>query len=379
MPNDVPQIGQQSSRFRHAHFVGISFVAVMLTGFWQIIAALSDDAGLDLPHTWLDFREGRTTGRLEKQLDQKLPVRPTLIALANSLRYTLTGGTGEQVRLGKDDWLFLTDELRFHAHSSQSLTACASLLGSAGHQLERLRVKLVIALVPDKARLYQRQLASGRYPEFNASRYPDALAGLRAHGLTVVDLLSPLQLGASQGEVYYHSDTHWNQFGAQIAAEAIAKALIPLDGTVEKTMFTTNSMEGVSERPGDLIRLMGLENVPNMLRPRPDYEVPAQTRQSSTESSAGLFGDAAVPYALTGTSYSLRGNFHGYLQQALSAKVLNTAKDGGGLLQAASAYLLDESFQASKPKVLVWEVPERFLYEKPEDEAVWLKKVRLVR
>jgi alginate O-acetyltransferase complex protein AlgJ len=122
---------------------------------------------------------------------------------------------------------------------------------------------------------------------------------------------------------------------------------------------------------------MGLAETPKALRPRPDIETPVVTLQSSADSSAGLFGEMVVPIALTGTSYSLRGNFHGYLQQELSAKVLNTAKDGGGLLQAGTSYLTDNAFQSSKPKVLVWEVPERFLYSKLSDEATWLKKVGL--
>jgi alginate O-acetyltransferase complex protein AlgJ len=65
------------------------------------------------------------------------------------------------------------------------------------------------------------------------------------------------------------------------------------------------------------------------------------------------------------------------MQQALSSKVLNTAKDGGGFLQAVTAYLTDEAFRSSKPKVLIWEVPERFLMTKLEDEPKWLAKVKL--
>ena len=102
------------------------------------------------------------------------------------------------------------------------------------------------------------------------------------------------------------------------------------------------------------------------------------TRQTSADIAAGLFGDAAVSVTLTGTSYSLRGNFHGFLQQALSAKVLNAAKDGGGLLQATTAYLTDDAFKSAKPKILVWEVPERFLYSPLDDEPKWLKTVGLL-
>lgn len=367
--NDSP------SPSRHAALAALTLSGVMLAGAWQIIAAAQTPGGLDFPRTWVDFREGRMTGLLEKQLDQKLPARALLIAVANSVRYVLTGGGGEQVRTGKDGWLFLTDELRFDAGGSAHLSARAELLGAAARRLDRQGVKLVVALVPDKARLYSGSLASGRYPEYNRSRYRDALAALRMHDVTAVDLLKPLTLGAARGEMYYRSDTHWNQAGAQVAAEAVALAVRQLGGELKKTSFSTTNSSGQSERSGDLIRLMGLGGTLNALRPLPDLETPVVTRQSSVDSDAGLFGDTVVPVVLMGTSYSLRGNFHGFLQQALSAKVLNAAKDGGGFLQAATEYLTDDAFRSVKPKVLVWEVPERFLLTKLGDEPIWLEKV----
>jgi hypothetical protein len=57
--------------------------------------------------------------------------------------------------------------------------------------------------------------------------------------------------------------------------------------------------------------------------------------------------------------------------------VLNAAKDGGGFLQAATLYLKDEAFRSNKPTVLVWELPERFLWRKLDDEAGWLESVKL--
>ncbi len=360
---------------RYASVAGVTFLCVMLAGLWQIVAAAWNPGQLDFPRTWIDFREGRTTGMLEKQLDQKLPARTTLIAIANSLRYLLTGSGGDQVRVGNGGWLFLTDELRFDTDGNAHLIARANLFGGASQGLDRQGVKLVIALVPDKARLYSGRLISGHYPEYNRSRYEDALAAMRKQNVTVVDLLTPLTAAASQGQVYYSSDTHWNQLGAQISADAVALGVRKLGVALEKTTFVTAATGQKTERPGDLIRLMGLGDTPSALRPPSDTEITMVTKQTSVEASSGLFGDAAVPVALTGTSYSLRGNFHGFLQQALSAKVLNTAKDGGGLLQATTAYLKDDAFKSAKPKVLVWEVPERFLYTKLDDEPKWLKSV----
>jgi alginate O-acetyltransferase complex protein AlgJ len=362
---------------RHALLSALTLSCVMLVGAWQIIAATQHADGLVFPRTWTDFREGRTTGGLEKQLDHKLPARAALISVANSVRFVLTSGGGEQVRVGKNGWLFLTDELRYESGGTAHLRARAELFGATAHALDRQGVKLVVALVPDKARLYSHQLANGFYPDYNLSRYQDALTRLRSSGVLTVDLLKPLTLAALEGDVYYRSDTHWNQTGAEVAAKEVALAISKLGLELEKTAFNTTSNGAETERTGDLIHMMGLDETPKALRPRPDIETPVITRQSSADSAAGLFGEVVVPIVLTGTSYSLRGNFHGFLQQALSVKVLNTAKDGGGLLQAGASYLTDNAFQSAKPKILVWEVPERFLYPKLSDETIWLEKVGL--
>lgn len=355
----------------------LTFSCVMLAGAWQIVSATTDAAGIEFPRTWTDFREGRSTGTFERQLDQKLPSRSTLIMAANAARYLLTGSAGEQVRVGRDGWLFLTEELRFEADANQHLAARTELLGGAAQALERQGVKLVIALVPDKARVYAGKLAGGRYPAWNAERYHDALSQLRARGVSVVNLLEPLTLAANTTEVYYRTDTHWNQVGAQVAAQAIASFIGQLNLQLERTNFNNIQSGQEVERPGDLIRLMGLEGAPKPLIPRADLEAIIATRQTATDSDASLFGDTSVPVVLTGTSYSLRANFVGFLQQALSAKVLNAAKDGGGFLQATTHYLRDEAFQTAKPKVLIWEVPERFLSRTLSGELAWLGSVSL--
>lgn len=375
MPNKECPVNDAPALSRFAALVALTFSCVMLIGAWQVIAVLYS-GGLEFPRTWIDFREGRSTGAIEKQVDHKLPARTALIAAANTVRYLLTGSAGEQVRTGRDGWLFLADELRFEVEGNTHLQVRATLLGNTARLLEQQGVKLIVALIPDKARVCSSKLAGGHYPEYNNSRYQDALNAFQKQGVTVVDLLQPLALAAAQGDVYYRTDTHWNQNGAQVAAETIAKKIRQTGLELEKTTFSSTFGEPV-ERSGDLIRLMGLEGAPKTLGPRPDLEAPVATRQTSTDNAAGLFDDNLVPIVLTGTSYSLRGNFHGFLQQALSTKVLNAAKDGGGFLQATTQYLKDEAFRSAKPKVLVWEVPERFLTSKLDEEQRWLGKVGL--
>ncbi len=363
-----------------------TLIAVMVFGAWQVSAAVR--SGLEFPPTVLDFREGRMTGAIEKQIDHKLPARPWLIAVANSLRYKLTHGGGDQVRLGVDDWLYLTDEVRYYPDAAANQAARIALLSQTSQALDKLGVKLVVALVPDKARIYPQYLAEGHIPSFTQNRYAQALQALRAQGVITTDLLAPFAQGASSNKspepIYYRTDTHWNAQGAQLAAQAVAATVAAAGLSArlaeEATTFATQVSGPAAERPGDLIRLMGLSDIPNFGRPLPDNEAPVATQQTSADKAGGgLLGDTeAIPVTLTGTSYSLRGNFHGYLQQALSAKVLNTAKDGGGFLQAATDYFKDDAFKTSKPKVVVWELPERFLPAPLDKEGAWLKSVGLM-
>jgi alginate O-acetyltransferase complex protein AlgJ len=374
---------------KHTLICAAVFSATMAFGAYQEFRAALHPTGLDFPRGWQAFREGVSTQALEKQLDEKMPIRPTFIAIANATRYRLFGGAGDQVRAGNNDWLFLTEELRFEGADGKSrqtdpvlaFKARMDLIADTSRRLEAQGVRLVVALVPDKARLYAERLKSERYPAYNQSRYSDALQALANHKVVTVDLLGPLSDAlkeAKDGELYYRTDTHWNQRGARLAAREIATTVAGLKLDLERTEFISSSDTAQQERPGDLIRLMGLEHTPNALRPRPDQEAPVLTAPKSADKAGqGLFGDSTVPVVLTGTSYSMRGNFHGYLQEFLAAKVLNTAKDGGGFLQALTAYLKDEAFKAAKPKVLIWEVPERMLRAPLDGEAKWLGQVGL--
>jgi alginate O-acetyltransferase complex protein AlgJ len=343
----------------HALLTAIALCSVMALGAWQISTAARDPGGLDFPRTWLDFRQGRTTLGLEKQLDHKLPARETLIAFANSVRYVLTGGTGDKVRPGSDDWLFSVDELQFFNDAKASQQSRLATLTHAASALKAQGVTLLVALVPDKARVYARHMPGGHYPYWHAERYNSILGTLNAQGVQTVDLLSALSRTSSTELFYYRTDTHWNQLGAQRAAEAVAARVKILSPDLPQTSFVSQTTGPKAPRTGDLLRMTGLSNMPDWIRPMPDEEAPVSTQKKEEQQAGGLFDNVSVPVALVGTSYSQRANFHGYLQQALGAEVLNVARDGGGFIQSAKDYLADESFKTAKPRVLIWEVPER--------------------
>lgn len=380
MEHTPPSPPQSPLERRHQVLACAVLTALVALGSWQMLAASKAWGEFDLPPGLQAFREGKTTLAVEKALESHMPQRESVIAFANALRYRITGGANDQVRLGRDGWIFLTEELRYESAGEAHQRARIALLQGAAQALAAKGSTLVVALVPDKARLYGAQLQAGHYPAYAQARYGTAVQQLRQAGVSVVDMLGVLEQGKSAGAVYYRTDTHWNQRGAQLAAQAIAAVVAPMVVQEPRSRFSTQaSSDESSERVGDLLRLMGLHSVPDAWRPVPDQERAETTTEQpgAPSGAAGLFGDVSVPVVLTGTSYSLRGNVHGYLQQALGLKVLNVARDGGGLLQATEKYLRDDAYLQSPPKVLVWEVPERFLSLPLGEEAQWLSKVGL--
>ena len=379
MSNLNPEIQTKalSGLVNHGNFVAVTFFIVMLAGLIQIIQAFTSLDWRNIPLSENEFRTGKTAATLERQLDQKMPLRNTLIGLANGVRYGITGGSVDQVRVGQSGWLFLTEEIRFDADGLSNMSARMDLLAGTRLALQTKGVNLLVAIVPDKARIYADQLRGAGYPIANQNRYSEALQQLARRDVPTVDLLQPMLKGRNDREIYYRTDTHWNQSGAALAASSVSIAARKLSSDLGNAQFVTQQDVQVSQRDGDLIRLMGLDSMPAAMRPKADQEAVARTTPVNSTSSNALLGDAYVPVVLVGTSYSLRGNFHGYLQQNLGAPVLNTAMDGGGFLQAMSDYLKNDAFLQAKPKVLVWEIPERFLSMPLTEERDWLKKMGL--
>ena len=295
--------------------------------------------------------------QLETALEHQFPARRTLIGAVNALRYRLLGGTSDQVRLGQDGWIFLKAELEPRPQAAASMQARAAAIGRLRRQLAARGTRLLVVVSPDKSRIEAAHLAGGELPGGAAAPgYAQFQALLRSAGVDTLDLAGPLS--RTPGERYYRTDTHWNQRGAGVAARATAQVLRGwgLSGTQS---FQTRASGPEAQRPGDLLHLMGLEHVPDGWRPAPDRERSVETAELGS-SSAGLLG-AGGGVVLVGSSYCLRGNFQGALEQALGNTVTNAAREGADFAGSLREYLTDPAFRASPPKALVWEIPERFL------------------
>lgn len=344
---------------------GIAVIAVMLWGLWQGIGAIRAPESLNRLRDTLNldaFLGGRTAAAVNHVMAHALPADPELRATGGWLRWALFNSGGPQVRPGCDNWLFLTEELRPWPGAEAAMAERAAGLARIAAGLRRRGIELVVFVTPDKARVYAEELCGAPWSAQSQARHDAFTALLRQSGVQPLDALGALTAAKAQAEVYYRTDTHWNQRGAALVAGLVAQATagMPLE---RPGGFRTTLAEAETEGPGDLVRLMSLERLPGSMRPTPDRQHLARTEAAPAAAAAGLLDDEApVPrVALIGSSYSVNANFHGALQQALGMAVANFGRAGGGFAGSARDYFGSAAWRETPPKLVVWEVLERAL------------------
>ncbi|QXI29534.1 alginate O-acetyltransferase AlgX-related protein [Pseudomonas vanderleydeniana] len=306
---------------------------------------------------------GDITHRFAKTLSDA-PVPKQAADLERGGSWLAFGDLGPRVREGCPDWLFLTDELRLNRNAALNARAKVQAVSELQQALGKRGIQLVVAVVPDKSRIVASQLCKLSRPAVLAPRIDEWLALLQGAGVTALNLTPTLQ---AVGEAaYLRTDTHWSEAGAKAAAEQVAGMItgVKFVPTPHKSFDLTTQPSAV--RPGDLVRLAGIDWLPTKLQPRVENVAATQIKERA-EAATGdnlddLFGDDNLPNtALIGTSFSRNSNFVGFLEAALGAPVGNFAKDGGEFSGAAKAYFDSPAFTQTPPKLIVWEIPERDL------------------
>ena len=262
--------------------------------------------------------------------------------------------------VGCDGWLFLTEELRPWPGAEAAMERRAAALGRLAARLRGRGIALLVAITPDKARVNPERLCAARSSAQAAGRHAAFTALLRQAGVDPVDWLTPLLEAKPAGPVHFRTDSHWSQRGAAIAAAALAAAAagLPLS---RAEAFRTQAAAAESEGPGDLLRLMSLDRLPDAWRPAAD-RLRLETTRPEAAPVGGLLDEAPAPeVALIGSSYSLAANFHGRLQEALRSSVLNFAAAGGGFAGSARTFFASAAWRESPPRLVIWEVLERAL------------------
>lgn len=348
------------------------------TGWWLpgafLLLTLVGGVGVALlqPATWQwpregSFWHGEQAATYEKAFNEALPFRDAAVATWGVLEYALFREGLEGVVVGREGWLFTNEEVTFYSDASTETARKLAFIKQVRNELRDRNIGLIVALVPDKSRVYA-EFVGRALPRYTENRYAAFRKSLTAAGILAPDLLAPLLRAKAQTQVYLRTDTHWTPAGAEVAATALAKALVRAGIAELFASDYTTAVTGEAAYRGDLLNFLPLGALQARLGPAPDR---LESRQTTAASAAGgLFGSQSVPVTLIGTSYSAddRWNFSGALQTALGADVLNLASEGQGPLPPMRAYLESPEFKDAPPSLVVWEIPERYLPAPPPRE-----------
>lgn len=306
---------------------------------------------------------GKLTHSFEKYYDEQFPIKQVSTNLWALADYVLFGEGRQGLVIGENGWLFSDEEFDPVADGQNQVRDNLALIRGVRDELARHDVKLMLAIVPAKTRLYPEYLGDSQPNALHRDLYAQFRGAAQQADILAPDLLAPLEQAKGNGQVFLRTDTHWTPFGAEVVAAhlgAAARQAIPLAG--DEQNYVT---EVVADEPykGDLTRFLPLDPLFAELMPTPDTLQRRETRSASEENADALFAESELPVTLVGTSYSANPNwnFAGALRQSLKRDLANHAEEGQGPLVPMLKYLQSDELKNNPPQLVIWEFPERYL------------------
>jgi len=369
--NAAPPVEASHPHSLASRLSGAVLLLFMAAGLVTTVVAVATDR-LDLaPHplTREAFLDGASMRDMASALADA-PMARRSATLERQASWLAIGDLGPQVRQGCTGWLFLAEELAPQKDPIAQQTARARAVVEIRDQLRQRGIQLVVAMVPDKSRVDSRQLCDLSRPPMFENRLRAWISRMKASDVAVIDTTPALQALQERGtEPFLRTDTHWNEAGAAAAAQAVAAGIRALGIETEPHQAYDIRASAPATRPGDLVRLAGIDGLPASWQPATEQAVsssftPRKAAEGRPAASAEdeLFGDQNLPtVALIGTSFSRNSHFSEFLAAAMQSPVASFAKDGGNFWGSASAYFSSDAFRQTPPKLIVWEIPERTL------------------
>lgn len=346
----------------------VLFVAGFGWGVWSLAHARLDEQQVRLS-AWLDGSAGTA---LNKAL--RLPQQDVIETANAAVRYRLLGDLGDQAALGCPEWLFYRDGLRPQpGATSEVLQDRLRLMRYWTGELRAQHIGVLVVAVPDKSRIEAAHLCGQPVSQVMQRRLDQWQEALRADGVPFVDL-RPVLSGHAE-PMFFRTDVHMNAQGARHAANAVARAALPLLANQKGTQAFDVEPPGAAEvRMGDLIVLSGLEHAPDGWRPTLEKASP---QAINPVRGGGLLDDAPpVEVLLAGSSNGRRSNFAPWLGIGLGREVWNLSMDGGQFSGALVSAFKQRPQWPQSLKLVIWEFSENALsLPLTEDEKAVLKRL----
>ncbi len=317
-----------------------------------------------------------------------------LIIISFLLLIPVVEAQEDSVIFGKNDWLFVRHEI-ISETPEKDTQINFDLIEKVSRLLAANNVTLVMAFVPSKIETHPEQLPDGLTVSTYMRGFNDQMiATLRSQGVHVIDLKKAMREAALkdiENPLFYRLDTHWTHTGAYIAAQSLKAGILAspiLKNVLDETPVANFQLTWAARK----YRQNKIRDITRYLPPGSPTYSPEETRrftvtQEGQKNITLLDDEKDTAIALIGSSFS--GEWLGFpdaLRYSLQRKIVNFSFNSDvGSLNAFRRYLQDDVFQNKKPKLVIWEIPERSIVLGPNnprrlpryriDSAEWLMQI----
>lgn len=345
-------------RLRDALVAALFLACTAGLGLYDALARAADGPALGrelepVPLTRAALLRGASARAAERALEQGSHAAAHLRPWAHDLQLLALGMASPAVELGRDGWLFLSEDVE-HQHGARAQQRSAAAWMGAGALALRARgIECIALVVPDKASAYpERRPALARPPRED---YQHGLAQLEAAGLAAPDLLTWMR---AQPDVLFYrpDDTHWTIEGAARSADWLASHVLERAPRLAPPLAARTLVGDWNPTHflGDHLRQLGLSERAPWTRSLRFGELSALVQFAQPVDAR------ACELQLVGTSMSAR-QLRQQLARALDAAVGDFVQPGGTIGgQFAPLLELLASGEARETRIVVWEIVERY-------------------
>lgn len=193
----------------------------------------------------------------------------------------------DDVTIGKNGWLFLGnikpgyqehddpigDVININLFTENELKYFAKYILAIKNWLGNKGIEYIYVIAPNKHTIYFENLPNYISKQNDKSSTDQLVEYLRKHtDVTVVDLRKSLLDEKKKHQVYFKTDSHWNQYGANVAQFDIMKKIkLFFPKQVEPFLLNDNQFRLLSTEDGDLGKLIKLKHIKED-NPQPIFE-----------------------------------------------------------------------------------------------------------
>lgn len=292
--------------------------------------------------------------------------------------------------VGKNEWLFNKYEVLKSTDAARTAESI-ELIGRFNKVLKANGVNMAMTMVPLKMRIYSEYLPdSVKLTDYMSGNYQQAGKALQAAGVNLIDLNTPFLSSPKRNSdtpLFFRLDSHWNLTGAMLGAETIKAGIDAnnvlkgaLDATPEVAYKISVGKRKLPSKGRNLLAVLPRNSGP--FAPEQFTPISVIRAQALSEDSRPSIG---VTVAGSSSSQEWTG-FVDALRYVLQRDILNVSVHGLiGPWVGMESYLRSDAFQASPPKLMIWEWAESTLHAPPDHQyqdprnvsnnAEWLLRV----